>query len=54
MDNNRGNIGRNALEIFKALWNGTGDASEEYLDSEFIPAENSDALIPAEWIIVIT
>lgn len=40
MDNNRGNIGRNALEIFKALWNGTGDASDKYLDSEFIPAES--------------
>lgn len=40
VDNNRGNIGRNALEIFKALWNGTGDASDKYLDSEFIPAES--------------
>lgn len=40
VEHNRGNIGRKALEIFKALWNGTGDASDKYLDSEFIPAES--------------
>lgn len=40
VEHNRGNIGRKVLEIFKALWNGTGDASDKYLDSEFIPAES--------------